>query len=198
MALILNIYKKSYTEAVSSMGRAQAERAANLYVEAQGRNEKISTSFTEQKILNSFASTPFVRIDMITPVKKIKGSDGLYLERIYDFLQNGQIITPAPEDSNTQDLKLKKDDEELSIPAFDEFSYTTAVGKVSEIPADEKMISAQDALNYVRSYMDGSYKNSQSAIQKEKPANTCIRFILNARKDVFLLDLQLSLTTKNF
>ena len=89
MALILNIYKKSYTEAVSSMGRAQAERAANLYVEAQGLNEKISTSFTEQKILNSFASTPFVRIDMITPVKKIKGSDGLYLERIYDFLQNG-------------------------------------------------------------------------------------------------------------
>lgn len=160
MALILNIYKKSYTEAVSSMGRAQAERAANLYVEAQGLNEKISTSFTEQKILNSFASTPFVRIDMITPVKKIKGSDGLYLERIYDFLQNGQIITPAPEDSNTQDLKLIKDDEELIIPAFDEFSYTTAVGKVSEIPADEKMISAQEALNYVRSYMDGSYINS--------------------------------------
>ncbi|MCR5187639.1 MAG: adenylate/guanylate cyclase domain-containing protein [Treponema sp.] len=156
MALILNIYKKSYTEAVSSMGRAQAERAANLYVEAQGRNDKISTSFTEQKILNSYATTPFVRIDMITPVKKIKGSDGLYLEKIYDFLQNGQL----EENSSDQSIILRKADEELTIPTFDEFSYTTATGKVSEIPSDEKMITAQDALTYIRSYMDGSYKDS--------------------------------------
>jgi hypothetical protein len=64
------------------MGRAQAERASKLYVEASGKNAKISQSFDEQKVLNSYASTPFVRIDMITPVKKIRAADGLYLEKI--------------------------------------------------------------------------------------------------------------------
>lgn len=201
MILILSIYKKSYTEAVSSMGRAQAERAAKLYVEASGKNAKISQSFDEQKVLNSYASTPFVRIDMITPVKKIRAADGLYLEKIYDFLCNGQTVytkeseLKAKTEEETKDdinttsteenkdtaanaeaeqntevveetepekfiITLEKDGEVLTIPDFDEFSYTTAVGKVRDIPADEKRISAEDALDYIRMYMDGSYVNS--------------------------------------
>lgn len=199
MLLILNIYKKSYTEAVSSMGRAQAERSANLYVEANGRNDKISQSFDEQKLLNKYAATPFVRIDMITPKKKIKNADGLYLERIYDFILNGQIVetpeqketpveTPNPtsgtenqtvtsEETTTETtteaipavpveeepvkmiVTLEKDGEILTMPDFDEFSYTTAVGKVKEIPADEKFITAKNAVKYVQMYMDGSYIN---------------------------------------
>jgi len=208
MLLILNIYKKSYTEAVSSMGRAQAERSAHLYVEANGKNDKISASFNEQKLLNRYAATPFVRIDMITPKKKIRAADGLYLEKIYELLQTGQIVeTPEVKEeipvqvvaeetlqtettavspsaevetaSTSETLKeteiaevpeetepvkmiitLEKDDEVLTIPDFDEFSYTTAVGKVKDIPAEEKMISARAALDYVRMYMDGSYEKA--------------------------------------
>lgn len=206
MLLILNIYKKSYTEAISSMGRAQAERSAHLYVEANGRNDKISTSFTEQKLLNSYAATPFVRIDMITPKKKIRAADGLYLEKIYEMLKNGSIVEtdeeiPEPENpieeadsANVTEtstavaavqtepevpavavteeasvevveekpvrkiVTIEAGEEVLTIPDFDEFSYTTAVGKVREIPDDEKFISALDAIKYVQMYMDGSYK----------------------------------------
>ncbi len=222
MLLILNIYKKSYTEAISSMGRAQAERSAHLYVEANGRNDKISTSFTEQKLLNSYAATPFVRIDMITPKKKIRAADGLYLEKIYDMLKNGSIVeteeeipepevpaedikvtdipastslpnstetttSPAPatyeaevpvvtEEAPVEEKPVRKivsivaGEESLIIPDFDEFSYTTAVGKVKDIPAEEKVISAIDAIKYVQMYMDGSYKKAPI---KDAAKGTC-------------------------
>lgn len=206
MLLILSIYKKSYTEAVSSMGRAQAERSAHLYVEANGRNDKISASFDEQKLLNRYAATPFVRIDMITPKKKIRAADGLYLEKIYEMLQTGSVVETAeviPESTDTPQTEtaplqqnsvqensvatesaapesevvpavnsasektpepariivtIETPDEVLTIPDFDEFSYTTAVGKVKDIPQDEKSISAIDAIKYVQMYMDGSYE----------------------------------------
>lgn len=208
MLLILNIYRKSYTEAVSSMGRAQAERAANLYVEADGKNALISQSFNEQNNLNKYASTPFVRIDMITSSKKIKAADGLFLDKIYDFLLNGTMEetipakaeAPEPENSSvmeadlestksdsqnqpeektenkeesqnqtgetaepedeTVEVMLTKDGQTLVMPEFDLFTYTTAAGRVSEIPADEKIISAKEAVEYVRMYMDGSYKDA--------------------------------------
>ena len=213
MLLILNIYKKSYTEAVSSMGRAQAERSAHLYVEANGRNDKISASFNEQKLLNRYAATPFVRIDMITPKKKIRATDGLYLEKIYEMLQTGSVVetdeelpepeTPAVDDSNTAEnpqtdsepssettnsqstepvappvpevptrkiVTIVSGEEVLTMPDFDEFSYTTAVGKVKEIPQDEKSISALDAIKYVQMYMDGSYEKEPI---KDATKGTC-------------------------
>ncbi len=213
MLLILNIYKKSYTEAVSSMGRAQAERSAHLYVEANGRNDKISASFNEQKLLNRYAATPFVRIDMITPKKKIRAADGLYLEKIYEMLQTGSVVetdeelpepeTPAVDDSNTAEnpqtdsepssettnsqstepvpspvpevparkiVTIVSGEEVLTMPDFDEFSYTTAVGKVKEIPQDEKSISALDAIKYVQMYMDGSYEKEPI---KDATKGTC-------------------------
>lgn len=202
MLLILNIYKKSYTEAVSSMGRAQAERSAHLYVEANGRNDKISASFDEQKLLNRYAATPFVRIDMITPKKKIRAADGLYLEKIYKLLQEGTIVISeetetqkgqSQTDSSTQMISeissepenseltneeitpktivtIKTDEEILIIPDFDEFSYTTAVGKVKDIPSEEKTISAIDAINYIQMYMDGSYEKEPI---KDAKKGTC-------------------------
>ena len=213
MLLILNIYKKSYTEAVSSMGRAQAERSAHLYVEANGRNDKISASFNEQKLLNRYAATPFVRIDMITPKKKIRAADGLYLEKIYEMLQTGSVVetdeelpepeTPAVDESNTAEnpqtdsepssettnsqstepvpspvpevpahkiVTIVSGEAVLTMPDFDEFSYTTAVGKVKEIPQDEKSISALDAIKYVQMYMDGSYEKEPI---KDATKGTC-------------------------
>ena len=108
---------------------------------------------------------------MITPKKKIRAADGLYLEKIYDMLQTGSIVEkdepvepvspvdgqegqsqlsdtstsevaassePNTADEQTEEKPAKKivtieaGDEILTIPDFDEFSYTTAVGKVKE------------------------------------------------------------------
>ncbi|WP_407425178.1 adenylate/guanylate cyclase domain-containing protein [Treponema sp.] len=65
MLLILNSYKKMFTEAVSDVGRAQAEQTAAVYDSAEGKYEKIKTFFDEQREANKYAETPFERIDII-------------------------------------------------------------------------------------------------------------------------------------
>ena len=70
MLLILNSYKKMFTEAVSDVGRAQAEQTAAVYDSAEGRYEKIATFFEEQRVANDYAETPFERIDIIITLDK--------------------------------------------------------------------------------------------------------------------------------
>ena len=65
MLLILNSYKKMFTEAVSDVGRAQAEQTAAVYDSAEGKYDKIATFFEEQRVTNEYAETPFERIDII-------------------------------------------------------------------------------------------------------------------------------------
>lgn len=65
MLLILNSYKKMFTEAVSDVGRAQAEQTAAVYDSAEGKYDKIATFFEEQRVANEYAETPFERIDII-------------------------------------------------------------------------------------------------------------------------------------
>ena len=65
MLLILNRYKNMFTEAVSDVGRAQAEQTAAVYDSAEGKYSKIAAFFEEQRISNEFAETPFERIDVI-------------------------------------------------------------------------------------------------------------------------------------
>lgn len=77
MLLILNSYKKMFTEAVSDVGRAQAEHTADIYDSADGKYEKIATFFEEQGESNKFADTPFERIDIIVTYDK----DSVYLEK---------------------------------------------------------------------------------------------------------------------
>ena len=64
--LILRSYKKMFTEAVSDVGRSQAEQTATIYDSADGKYEKIAPYFTQQKESNSYADCPFERIDIIT------------------------------------------------------------------------------------------------------------------------------------
>ena len=76
MLLILNSYKRMFTEAVSDVGRAQAEHTADIYDSADGEYEKIAAFFKEQGESNKFADTPFERIDIIITYDK----DSVYLE----------------------------------------------------------------------------------------------------------------------
>ena len=77
MLLILNSYKKMFTEAVSDVGRAQAEHTAEIYDSADGKYEKIAAFFEEQRESNKYADTPFERIDIIVTYDK----DSVYLEK---------------------------------------------------------------------------------------------------------------------
>ncbi|MBQ4378965.1 MAG: adenylate/guanylate cyclase domain-containing protein [Treponema sp.] len=76
MLLILNSYRKMFTEAVSDVGRAQAEHTAEIYDSADGRYDKIAEFFKEQGESNTFAETPFERIDIIVTYSK----ETLFLE----------------------------------------------------------------------------------------------------------------------
>ena len=53
--LILHSYKKMFTEAVSDVGRSQAEQTSTVYDSADGKYEKIAPYFTQQKEANSYA-----------------------------------------------------------------------------------------------------------------------------------------------
>ncbi|MBP3771638.1 MAG: adenylate/guanylate cyclase domain-containing protein [Treponema sp.] len=77
MLLILQRYKKMFTEAVSDVGRAQAEQTAAVYDSAEGRYEKIAAFFEEQRETNAYAETPFERIDIIIYEKN---EPAVYLE----------------------------------------------------------------------------------------------------------------------
>lgn len=62
---ILTSYKKTITESVSDIGRSQAEQTASVYDSAEGKNDKISVFFEEQKTANEYSGTPYERIDII-------------------------------------------------------------------------------------------------------------------------------------
>ena len=69
------------TEAVSDVGRAQAEQTAAVYDSADGKYEKIATFFNEQGEANKYADTPFERIDIIITSDK---EPVVYLETVED------------------------------------------------------------------------------------------------------------------
>ena len=141
--LILHSYKKMFTEAVSDVGRSQAEQTSTVYDSADGKYEKISPYFTQQKEANSYADCPFERIDIITA--SVPGN--------IIFTKNGDKIAFAPkEDGSEQKL------EDIAWPEYDVFSYTTAVGKVKEIPESEKKISSEKAREYFANFQNGNYK----------------------------------------
>ena len=100
MLLILNTYKNMFVEAVSDVGRAQAEQTAAVYDSADGRNDKISAFFDELRISNDFAETPFERIDIIVTYDK---KPVVYLE---------------------------KWSQETEFPNFSTFAYTTGKPKL--------------------------------------------------------------------
>lgn len=127
--IILNAYKKMITEAVSDVGKTQAEQTAAVYDSAEGKFDKISSYFDSQKETNSYSGTPYERIDIIISQELSGRNSNIYLEKL---------------DSSTE------------IPSFEVFAYTT--GKPSEIPESEKTISTFQAREYLKMYESGSYR----------------------------------------
>lgn len=76
--IVLNAYRTLITEAVSDVGKTQAEQTAAVYDSAEGRYEKISAYFNTQKETNSYSGTPYERIDIIISGKNAN----VYLETI--------------------------------------------------------------------------------------------------------------------
>lgn len=142
-ALILHSYKKMFTEAVSDVGRSQAEQTSTVYDSADGKYEKIAPYFSQQKEANSYADCPFERIDIITA-----GTPGNII-----FQKEGDKVTFAPGEDG---VEIKIDD--IEWPEYDVFSYTTAIGKVKDIPEEEKKISAEKGREYFLNFMNGNYK----------------------------------------
>ncbi|MCR4822411.1 MAG: adenylate/guanylate cyclase domain-containing protein [Treponema sp.] len=133
MLLILNSYKKMFTEAVSDMGRAQAEQTAAVYDSAEGKYEKIAAFFAEQGAANNYAETPFERIDIIIAGKS---EPSIYLE-------NWESAAEFPE--------------------FDTFAYTTGrPGKIDEAEKSLTKAQAVNYLrrykngSYKKEYVAGS------------------------------------------
>ncbi len=141
--LILHSYKKMFTEAVSDVGRSQAEQTSTVYDSADGKYEKISPYFTQQKEANSYADCPFERIDIITA-----STPGNII-----FQKEGDKVSFAPNEEG-EEIKL----EDIEWPEYDVFSYTTAIGHVKEIPESEKKISGEKAREYFTNFMNGTYK----------------------------------------
>ena len=141
--LILHSYKKMFTEAVSDVGRSQAEQTSTVYDSADGKYEKIAPYFTQQKESNSYADCPFERIDIIT-----SSAPGNII-----FQKTGDYVTFVPADSESE---IKIDD--IEWPEYDVFSYTTATGHVRDIPEDEKRISSEKAREYFSNFQTGNYK----------------------------------------
>lgn len=141
--LILLSYKKMFTEAVSDVGRSQAEQTSTVYDSADGKYEKIAPYFTQQKEANSYADCPFERIDIITA-----STPGNII-----FQKEGEKIKFVPAEDGSE---VKIDD--ISWPEYDVFSYTTATGRVKEIPEDAKKISPEKAREYFTNFMNGTYK----------------------------------------
>ncbi len=76
--LILKGYKKNITEAVSDIGRSQSEQTAAVYDSAEGEYKKIANFFETQKVSNSYAGSPYDRIDIIIASENVH----IYLENI--------------------------------------------------------------------------------------------------------------------
>ena len=141
--LILRSYKKMFTEAVSDLGRSQAEQTSTVYDSADGKYEKIAPYFTQQKEANSYADCPFERIDIITA--SIPGN--------IVFEKNGDKVSFGQNEDGT-DIKL----DDIEWPEYDVFSYTTATGHVKDIPDEEKRITSAKAREYFVNFQNGTYK----------------------------------------
>lgn len=141
--LILHSYKKMFTEAVSDVGRSQAEQTSTVYDSADGKYEKIAPYFTQQKEANSYADCPFERIDIITA-----STPGNII-----FQKNGEKITFGEKEDGSE-IKI----EDIEWPEYDVFSYTTATGRVKDIPENEKKISAEKGREYFTNFQNGHYK----------------------------------------
>lgn len=138
MILILRSYKIMFIEAVSDVGRSQAEQTAVIYDSAEGKYEKISTYFKQQEEANSYADSPFERIDII----------------ITD--QNTSIFFEKEGDTVT--LLDDKNGNAPVWPDYAVFAYTTAMGRVKNIPDSEKFITAERAKEYFARFQNGTYK----------------------------------------
>ena len=141
--LTLHGYKKMFTEAVSDVGRSQAEQTSTVYDSADGKYEKIAPYFTQQKESNSYADCPFERIDIITA-----SAPGNII-----FQKSGEHVSLGTKEDGSE---IKIDD--IEWPEYDVFSYTTATGKVKEIPENEKKISAEKGREYFTNFQNGHYK----------------------------------------
>ena len=132
--LVLHNYKKMYTEAVSDVGRGQAEQASAVYEAGGGMYDKISQYFQQQEEENKFAEAPFERIDIITAKK----APDIVFEKTGDKVS---LVTKTP-----------------NWPDFDTFAYTTKLADVKSIPTEEKSIDAKTAESYFELFKNGSYK----------------------------------------
>ncbi len=141
--LILHSYKKMFTEAVSDVGRSQAEQTSTVYDSADGRYEKIAPYFSQQKEANSYADCPFERIDIITASKP-----GNII-----FQKNGDKVSFGEKEDGSE-IKI----DEIEWPDFDVFSYTTAIESVKDIPAEDKKINAEKGKEFFENFMNGNYK----------------------------------------
>ena len=141
--LILHSYNKMFTEAVSDVGRSQAEQTSTVYDSADGKYEKIAPYFSQQKEANSYADTPFERIDIIT-----SSAPGNII-----FKKEGEKVTFVPVEEGVE-ITI----DSIEWPEYDVFSYTTATGRVKEIPDSEKKITPEKAREYFANFMNGNYK----------------------------------------
>ena len=141
--LILHSYKKMFTEAVSDVGRSQAEQTSTVYDSADGKYEKIAAYFSQQKEANSYADCPFERIDIIT-----SSAPGNII-----FKKNGDKISFG-QNEDGQEIKI----DDIDWPEYDVFSYTTFTGKIKEIPEADKKISSEKAREYFANFQNGHYK----------------------------------------
>ena len=141
-SLILKNYKSMFTEAVSDVGRAQAEQTSAVYEAGGGLYEKIEPYFKQQEEANRYAQSPFERIDIITS----KNSSNINFSKKAD----GTVEVWMGANS---DLK-----EDIIWPDFEVFAYTTQMNDVKSIPSEEKTISSEKAKEYFTQFQNGSYK----------------------------------------
>lgn len=146
MALVLNRYKDFMTEAVSDIGRSIAEQAASVYVENEGLNTPIAEFFQAQKTNNSYAGSPYERIDIIK----------ITYDKLKELSNEGN------------NLFIEEINSAADLPDFEEFAYTT--GNPADIPAEQKVLSAAQAYEFLKRYKNGSYRRQP---YYDKATNTC-------------------------
>lgn len=144
MWLTLDSYERMFTVAVSEEGYSKAQQTASVYDSADGTREKILEFFSQMKESNKYSETPFERIDIIIPKVPILNVANLYMEQYISIL-----------------------------PSFDVLAYTTnadALGNAYPIPTNEKSISADEALEIVRKFQNGTYRKSPIYNKKNNTA----------------------------
>ncbi|MBP3741824.1 MAG: adenylate/guanylate cyclase domain-containing protein [Treponema sp.] len=142
--LVLRNYKKMYTEAVSDVGRAQAEQTSAVYEAGGGMYDKIHQYFDQQEETNKYSECPFERIDII--------------------LQNSES-KEKPADEKLPSIIFTKSGDTISLvnknihwKYFDKFGYTTKFTDVKSIPEEEKKIDEKTAESYFEQFQNGNYK----------------------------------------